>query len=105
MTKDTSPEAAATPPDDWMVDPAYRTLTPRGSKRKVSVTLDESLLEDLRSLAGDRPLSSVVNDLLERAVAQQRLSQLVDELIAEAGPPPPEAYENVLSQWFAGEDA
>ena len=72
----------------------------RGAKRKVSLTIDESVLEELRTIAGGRPLSAVVNGLLARGLAQGRLAQLVDEMEAEAGPAPPEAYEHILSQWF-----
>lgn len=103
MPSKKAPEAAATPPREPIVDPVRRSLYGRGIKRKVSLTIDESLLEDIRALAGDRPVSAVVNDLLGRAVAQHRLSELVDEMIAEAGEPPPESYEYVLSQWFGDE--
>lgn len=98
-----APEAAATllgasTPEAW-----FRGGE-RGTKRKVSLTMDESLVEDVRAIAGDRPLSAVVNDLLARAVAQHKLKELVDEMTAEAGEPSPEAYEHVLSQWFGDED-
>lgn len=69
-------------------------------KEKVSLTLDQALLEDLRARAGDLPLSAVVNELLHEALARDRLRDLVERLEAEAGPAPPEAYERVLSQWF-----
>jgi hypothetical protein len=69
----------------------------------VSLTIDESLLEEIRAIAGDRPVSAVVNELLAQALPQQRLKKLVDEMIAEAGPPSPEAYERVLEQWEKGQ--
>lgn len=97
-----APEAAATPPQEPGQDPFPRGLGSRGTKRKVSLTIDESLLEEIRALAGDRPVSAVVNDLLATAVAQTKLSQLVDEMIAEAGPPPPEVYERLLEEWERG---
>ena len=74
----------------------------RTSKRKVSLTLDDSLLEEVRAMAAGAPLSGVVNDLLLRALEQERLRELVDELIAEMGEPPPEAYQRVLDQWAEG---
>ncbi|MDQ3951581.1 MAG: hypothetical protein M3279_01260 [Actinomycetota bacterium] len=73
-----------------------------GAKEKVSLTLDTSLVEELRTLAAGTALSAVVNRLLSRAVEQERLAALVDELIAEAGEPPPEAYQRVLDQWEQG---
>lgn len=96
-------EAAATAAGERRAEADLR-LPGRGTKRKVSLTIDESLLEDLRALSGGRPLSSVVNSLLSRAVEQERLGALVDELIAEAGEPPPEAYQSVLDQWEKGLD-
>ncbi|HYP23837.1 MAG TPA: hypothetical protein VEV43_09705 [Actinomycetota bacterium] len=95
-------EAAATPAPEPMADPGLSGLYGRGTKKKVSLTLDESLLLELRVLAGNRPLSTAVNDLLEKALAQHRLNELVDELIAEAGEPPPEVYEQILDEWDQG---
>ena len=97
MSKRKAPEAAATPPTGRVVDPG-----PRATKRKVSVTLDESVLEEVRALAGDRPLSAAINDLLRKGLAQSRLTQLVDEMEAEAGPVPPEVYEQILDEWDRG---
>jgi hypothetical protein len=72
-------------------------------KEKVSITLDKSLVEQIRSLFGHRALSTSINDLLHTALAQARLSELVDEMEKEAGPASREAYEHVLAQWFEGE--
>ena len=72
------------------------------SKRKVSLTLDDSLLEEVRAMAAGAPLSGVVNDLLLRALEQERLRELVDELTAEVGEPSAEAYQRVLDQWAEG---
>jgi hypothetical protein len=69
-------------------------------KEKVSLTLDKSLVEEIRAQFGGRALSTSVNELLYAALAQERLGQLVDEMAQEAGPPSPEAYERVLAQWF-----
>ncbi len=73
-----------------------------GEKTKVSLTIDSGLLEDLRTRAGSRPLSTLVNDLLHEALRQDRLKALVDELVEEAGPPSEAAYRAVLEQWMAG---
>ncbi len=70
----------------------------RALRSKVSLTLDEPLLEELRSR--NAPLSATVNELLYRALEQDRLRTLVEELQAEAGPATPEAYERVVGQWL-----
>lgn len=97
MVEREGPETAATPRGRQVPDAG-----PRGAKRKVSLTIDESLLEEVRALAGGRPLSGVVNDLLARGLAQNRLAQLVEEMEAEAGPAPPEVYEQILDEWDRG---
>lgn len=70
-------------------------------KEKVSITLDKSLVEEIRAQFGGRALSTSINDLLYAALAQERLAQLVNELDREAGPPSFEAYERVFAQWFS----
>jgi hypothetical protein len=105
MERATAGEVGATPPGPARVESELRASTARATKKKVSITIDESLLDEVRAMAGDRPLSAVVNDLLATAVAQTKLSQLVDDMIAEAGPPPPEAYERVLRQWYGEDEA
>lgn len=70
-------------------------------KEKVSITLDKSLVDQIRAQSGGRALSTSINELLHAALAQQRLDQLVDEMQREAGPASPEAYDRVLAQWFA----
>jgi hypothetical protein len=69
-------------------------------KEKVSITLDKSLVEEIRTQFGGRALSASINELLYAALAQERLAELVDEMEQEAGPASPEAYERVLAQWF-----
>ncbi|MGC8512352.1 MAG: hypothetical protein ACP5P1_04835 [Acidimicrobiales bacterium] len=70
-------------------------------KEKVSLTLDKSLVEEIRAQFGGRALSASINELLYAALAQERLGELVEEMEQEAGTPSPEAYERVLAQWFA----
>ncbi len=71
----------------------------RAGKKKVSVTIDEAVLQEVRTVAGSRPFSATVNDLLADALARRRLNQLVDELEAEAGPAPIEVYEQIQEEW------
>lgn len=74
---------------------------PAQEKQKVSVTLDKTLVDDIRAQFGGRALSTSINTLLYAALAQERLAELVDEMEREAAPPSPEAYERVLAEWFA----
>jgi hypothetical protein len=69
-------------------------------KEKVSITLDKSLVDEIRSQFGGRALSTSINELLYVALAQAHLAELVDEMEQEAGPASPEAYDRVLAQWF-----
>ena len=70
-------------------------------KEKVSVTLDKDMVDEIRAHFGSRGLSTVINELLHVALAQERLAELVEEMEAEAGPAPAEAYESVMAQWLA----
>jgi hypothetical protein len=70
-------------------------------KEKVSLTLDRSLVDEIRAQFRGRALSASINELLHAALAQERVGELVEEMEDEAGAPSPEAYERVLAQWFA----
>lgn len=102
MDEREGPEAPVTPPARDIPDPGSHVSGKRAAKKKVSLTIDESLLEEIRAIAGGRPLSGVVNELLAKALAQGRLAQLVAEMEAEAGPAPPEVYEQILDEWERG---
>jgi uncharacterized protein (DUF4415 family) len=80
------------------VDPIVRAIP--HEKEKVSITLDKSLVDAIRAEFGGRALSTSINELLQTALAQKHLGQLVDEMEREAQPASPEAYERVLAQWF-----
>jgi len=57
----------------------------------------------IRAHFGGRALSASINELLQVALAQQRLAELVGQMEQEAGPASPEAYDRVLAQWFEAE--
>lgn len=69
-------------------------------KEKVSITLDKTLVDEIRAQFGGRALSASINELLYAALAQEHLAELVDEMEKEAGPASAEAYERVLAQWL-----
>jgi hypothetical protein len=72
-------------------------------KEKISITLDKSLVGEIRAHCGGRALSASINELLHVALAQERLAELVAQMEREAGPASPEAYDRVLAQWFEAE--
>jgi antitoxin CcdA len=60
------------------------------AKRKVSVSLDADLVDELES--GDEALSKQVNDAIREALERRRrqrlLREFLDELEKRSGPPP-----------------
>lgn len=70
-------------------------------KEKVSLTLDKSLVDEIRVQFGGRALSASINELLHAALVQERLGELVEAMEREGGTPSPDAYDRVLGQWFA----
>jgi hypothetical protein len=72
-------------------------------KEKISITLDKTLVDEIRAHFGGRALSASINELLHVALAQERLAELVGQMEREAGPATPEAYDRVLAQWFEAE--
>jgi hypothetical protein len=72
-------------------------------KEKISITLDKTLVDEIRAQFGGRALSASINELLHVALAQERLAELVGQMEQEAGPASPEAYDRVLAQWFEAE--
>jgi hypothetical protein len=72
-------------------------------KEKISITLDKTLVDEIRAHFGGRALSASINELLHVALAQERLAELVGQMEQEAGPASSEAYDRVLAQWFEAE--
>jgi hypothetical protein len=68
---------------------------------KVSLSLEEDLIQEARELAGSRGLSSYVNRALGRQLQHDRLAGLLDELAREAGPIDAEVLEEVRRAWPA----
>jgi hypothetical protein len=58
-------------------------------------------MQEVRAHFGGEALSTVVNELLHAAMAQERLAELVEEMIAESGPPTQEDYDRVWEEWLA----
>jgi hypothetical protein len=62
---------------------------------KISVTLEPSVAEELRQVAGPRGQSSFVNEAVRRQLQAIRLGTLLDEMNDEAGPIPDNVQREV----------
>jgi Arc/MetJ family transcription regulator len=71
----------------------------RMAVKKVSISVDETLLEEARKVAGARGLSSFVNDALRVRLQHERLRRLLDEMDAEHGPVPEEEIARARKLW------
>jgi hypothetical protein len=80
------------------------TGEPGGEKEKLSITVDKTVVDEIRASFGEKRLSTSINHLLHEALAQERLRSLIEEMEAEMAPPSPESYERVFAQWY-GDDA
>ncbi|HEV3380906.1 MAG TPA: hypothetical protein VG142_08005 [Trebonia sp.] len=89
------------PRSAWLRSRGVLAAPTAPEKVKVSLTLDKELVDDVREHFGGHALSTVVNELLHAAMAQERLAELVEEMIEESGPPSQEDYDRVWAEWLA----
>ena len=68
---------------------------------KVSLTIDEELLEEARQRVGRRGLSAYVSEALRRHLQYDRLGELLDQMEAESGPIPEDLMEEARNLWRA----
>lgn len=66
---------------------------------KVSLSIDEDVLDEARERAGLRELSSYVTDALRRQLQHDRIGDLLAEMDAESGPIPDELMEEARQLW------
>ncbi len=59
--------------------------------KKVSVTLDEDLVAEIKTELGERGFSAYLNEALRQRRQRERLTRLLDDLAEEHGPIPEEA--------------
>jgi hypothetical protein len=71
------------------------------SAEKVSLTLDQELLEEARRVAGGRALSSYLNRALRNQLQHDRLAGLLATLELDHGPIDPQVMEEVRGAWPA----
>jgi len=78
------------------------------AKRKITVTVDEELV-DLAHALGEEKLSAVVNTALaehvERLGRLATLRDLLDQWDAQAGPVPPEVREDAIAAFDEAGDS
>lgn len=65
--------------------------------KKVSVTLDEDLVAEIKTELGEGEFSAYLNDVLRRERQRERLQQLERELTEEYGPIPEEVQREIDS--------
>lgn len=72
---------------------------------KVSLSIEEEVLEEARARAGRRELSAYVTDALRRQLQHDRLGELLAEMEASSGPIPTELMEEARHLWQGAADA
>jgi hypothetical protein len=66
---------------------------------KVSLTLDEALIEEAREVAGSRGLSGYMNRALGKQLQHDRVRKLLAEMDEEFGPVDDKTMEDVRRAW------
>lgn len=66
---------------------------------KISLSLDEDLVDEARRRVGPRGLSRYVNHALHRQLQHDRLGALLEELEREHGPVDPKVVDEVARLW------
>jgi Arc/MetJ family transcription regulator len=66
---------------------------------KVSLSIEEDVLVEVRERAGRRELSSYVTDALRRQLQHDRIGELLAEMQAESGPIPEALMGEARKAW------
>lgn len=66
---------------------------------KVSLSIEEDVLEEARERSGRRELSSYVTDALRRQLQHDRIGELLAEMDARSGPIPDDLMEEARQLW------
>jgi Arc/MetJ family transcription regulator len=69
------------------------------STEKVSLTLDDNLVQQARATVGTKSLSGYVNEALRRQLQRDRLIAFLDAADAQSGPISDELMEEVRHSW------
>lgn len=68
---------------------------------KVSLSIEEDVLDEARARAGRRELSSYVSEALRRQLQSDRIGDLLAQMDDESGPVPDELMEEARRLWHA----
>lgn len=71
---------------------------------KVSLSLDEELVDEARRMAGARGLSGYVNRALGHELQRERVARYLEELDEEHGPIAADVLREVRREWPAPTD-
>ena len=72
-----------------------------GHAVKVSVSLPQNLVEEVRSRVGPREFSAYVAEAVAHKLRMQMLGEIVDDHVARNGPIPEDAKRKVAEEWLA----
>lgn len=72
----------------------------KGSKEKISVTVDRDVWQRARTVPWAASASDVVNEALHRLVAAERLGVMLDRLTDEFGPVDDGLVSEAEAKWF-----
>ena len=72
-----------------------------GRALKVSVSLPEDVVTEVRARVGPREFSSFVAEAVEQRLRLQMLGEIVDDYVAKHGPISEEASQEVDAEWRA----
>jgi hypothetical protein len=64
---------------------------------KLSVTVEDDLVDELRERAGDRGISAFVNQAVRHELQLARLGELLSDLENELGPPDEDMVDEALA--------
>lgn len=72
-----------------------------GNAVKVSVSLPQGVVQEVRARVGRRQFSSYVAEAVEQRLRLQMLGEIVDDYIAKHGPISEEVAQEVDAEWRA----
>ena len=74
------------------------------SVTKVSLSIEEGVLAEVRERVGPRELSAYVTEALRRQLQHDRIGVMLAEMEAESGPIPDEMLAEARSLWQAPDE-
>lgn len=70
-----------------------------GKSVKVSVSMPQHVVREVRARVGHRQFSRFVSNAVEQQLRLQMLGEIVDDYVARHGPLPDEIVEEVDEEW------